>query len=163
MKSFIVCLLLAPLLSAAQDCKFKTGKDLINNKTTLSTGFIDLDGNTLSIDISSKEIDFFFVLNAPSVRCLTEETEATFNFEGGKSKVEYHNSGSMNCDGIFHIIFKNSAYTPSQLTRLASKKIVSLQFSGGSGKPYLIEFTPEQQQMLNQTLNCVIKEHKSVL
>lgn len=153
---------MCPLLSFGQDCKFKTGKDLINNKPTLTTGFIDLDGNTLTVDINSKEIDFFFVLNAPSVRCLTEETEATFNFEGGKSKAEFHNGGSMNCDGIFHIIFKNSAYTPSQISRLAAKKIVSLQFTG-SGKPYTIEFTPEQQQMLKQTLDCIIKEHKTVL
>ena len=69
----------------------------------------------------------------------------------------------MNCDGIFHIIFKNSAYTNSLLQRLAAKKIVSIQFTGSNPKPYIISMLPEQQQMLQATINCVIKEAKTVL
>jgi len=163
MKYILFCICLLPMALTAQDCNLKKGMDDITSKPNLSTGFIELQGNTLSIDISSKEIDFFFVLNNTAVKCLNEETELTVTYEGGKFKTEFKNSGSMNCDGIFHLIFKNSAYTNSQLQRLAAKKIISMQFSGSSPKPYLISFTPEQQQMLQQTINCVIKESKTEL
>ena len=158
---FFCCLL--PLAMHAQDCNLKKGKDAITSKPTLTTGFIDLQGNTLSIDISSKEIDFFFVLTNPAVKCLNEETEITIAFEGGKLKSEFRNSGSMNCDGIFHVIFKNSIYTPSQLTKMGAKKIVSIQLTGSSPKPYIISLSPEQQQQLLATISCVIKEAKTVL
>jgi len=163
MKYILFCICLLPMALTAQDCNLKKGMDDITSKLNLSTGFIELQGNTLSIDISSKEIDFFFVLNNTAVKCLNEETELTVTYEGGKFKTEFKNSGSMNCDGIFHLIFKNSAYTNSQLQRLAAKKIISMQFSGSSPKPYVVSFTPEQQQMLQQTINCVIKESKTVL
>src|ERR1700712_1508839 len=99
---FLVYLL--PFCAWAQDCKLKKGQDDITSKPTLSTGFIDLTGTTLSIDVTTKQIDFFFVLDNHNVKCLDEETELTFMFEGGKLKSEFRNSGSMNCDGVFHVI-----------------------------------------------------------
>jgi hypothetical protein len=156
-----VCLL--PLSLLAQDCNLKKGKDPITSKPTLSTGFIDLPGTTLSIDVNSKEIDFFFVLDNKAVKCLDEETEAEFIFEGGKQKSEFKNAGSMNCDGIFHIIFKNSAYTPSQLTKLSGKKIISIQIKGSSPKPFVISLSPAQQESLMKQVSCVTKEAKTVL
>lgn len=163
MKYILFCLFFLPLALLAQDCTLKKGKDIITSKPTLTTGFIELQGNTLSIDINSKEIDFFFVLNSAAVKCLNEETEITFVMEGGKQKSEFRNSGSMNCDGIFHVIFRNSAYTPSQLTKLGAKKIVSIQLTGSSPKPYIIALTPDLQQSLMNTISCVIKEAKTVL
>ncbi|MES1223083.1 MAG: hypothetical protein ABUT20_46750, partial [Bacteroidota bacterium] len=67
------------------------------------------------------------------------------------------------CDGIFHIIFKNSAYTNSNLQKLGAKKIVSFQLTGSSPKPYIIALTPELQTTLQNAINCVIKESKTVL
>ena len=163
MKRILLLICLAPLFSFAQDCNLKKGKDDITSKPTLSTGFIELPGTTLSIDVNSKEIDFFFVLDSKAVKCLDEETEAEFVFEGGKSKSEFKNAGSMNCDGIFHIIFKNSAYTPSQLSKMSSKKIISIQIKGSSPKPYVIGLSPEQQQNLMNQIACVTKEAKTVL
>ncbi len=163
MKYILFSIFFLPYALLAQDCSLKKGNDIITSKPTLSTGFIELQGNTLSIDINSKEIDFFFVLNNAAVKCLNEETEITFMLEGGKIKPEFRNSGSMNCDGIFHVIFKNSAYTPSQLTKLGSQKIIAIQLTGSSPKPYIINLSAEQQQMLMNTINCVIKEAKTVL
>ena len=163
MRHLIFCICWLPFAAMAQDCNLKKGKDDITSKPNLSTGFIELQGNTLSIDISSKEIDFFFVLNGNNIKCLDEETELTMMFEGGKLKQQFRNSGSMNCNGIFHVIFKNSAYTNSQLQRLAAKKIVSIQFTGSSPKPYIISLVPDQQTMLQNTISCVIKEAKTVL
>lgn len=158
---FLACLL--PLFSMAQDCKLKKGTDDITSRPTLSTGFIELSGSTLSIDINSKEIDFFFVLNGAAIKCLDEETEATVNFEGGRLKSMYKNAGSMNCDGIFHIIFKNSAYTNSNLQKMAAKKIISFQWTGSNPKPFILTLTPDQQTMLMKTISCVITEAKTVL
>jgi hypothetical protein len=158
---FLFCLL--PLSLLAQDCKLKKAQDAITSKPTLSTGFMDLPGTTLSIDVNSKEIDFFFVLDGRALKCLDEETEFTFMYEGGKLKSPFKNSGSMNCDGIFHIIFKNSAYTPSPLTKLGAKKIISIQITSSNPKPYVISLTPEQQQMLMNAIGCVIKEAKTIL
>lgn len=163
MKYIFLLIYMAPFALFAQDCSLKKGQDPITSKPTLSTGFIDLPGTTLSIDVNSKEIDFFFVLDNKAVKCLDEETEAEFIFEGGKLKSEFKNAGSMNCDGIFHIIFKNSAYTPSQLTKLSSKKIVSIQIKGSTPKPYVISLSPQQQQQLMNQVACVTKEAKTVL
>jgi hypothetical protein len=163
MKYLFLFISLVPLSLLAQDCSLKKGKDPITSKTTLSTGFIELPGTTLSIDINSKEIDFFFVLDSKAVKCLDEETEAEFVFEGGKLKSEFKNAGSMNCDGIFHIIFKNSAYTPSQLTKMASKKIISIQIKGSSPKPFVISLSADQQQNLMNQIACVTKDAKTVL
>jgi len=164
MKYLLFCIFLMPVAMMAQDCNLKKGQDAITSKPTLSTGFIDLQGNTLSVDISSKEIDFFFVLTGPAVKCLDEETEITMVYEGGKLKQQFKNYGSLNCDGIFHLIFKNSAYTNSQLQRLSAKKIVSIQFTTtNSPKPYIISLLPDQQTMLQNTISCVIKEAKTVL
>ncbi|MFT3936232.1 MAG: hypothetical protein QM726_21565 [Chitinophagaceae bacterium] len=163
MKYFLLSLLLLPFAAMCQDCNLKKGVDDITSKPTLSTGFMDLQGNTLSIDVSTKEIDLFFVLSGPNVKCLNEETEVTFVMEGGKQKIELRNSGSMNCDGIFHVIFRNSAYTNSQLQRLGAKKIVSIQFTGSNPKPYIISLVPDQQQMLQTNINCVVAQAKTIL
>lgn len=163
MKYIFVLIALAPFFLLAQDCKLKKGQDAITSKATLTTGFMDLPGTTLSIDVNSKQIDFFFVLDAKAVKCLDEETEATIVFDGGKLKSEFKNGGSMNCDGIFHIIFKNSAYTPSQLTKMSTKKILEIQIKGSNPKPYIISLSPEQQQSLMNTIACVTKEAKTVL
>ena len=163
MKYILFCICFLPLAAWAQDCNLKKGQDAFTSKPTLSTGFIELQGNTLSVDVNSKEIDFFFVLSSSAVKCLDEETTVTMVFEGGKLKSEFKNYGSMNCDGIFHVIFRNSAYTPSPLQKLAAKKIVSIQFKTSSPKPYIISLIPEQQQTLQNTISCVIKEAKTVL
>ncbi len=163
MKQIVVVCMLFPFAMKAQDCNLKKGTDAITSKTTLSTGFIELPGATLSIDINSKEIDFFFVSSLPNAKCLDENTEVSFLFEGGKLKSEFKNSGSMNCDGIFHVIFRNSVYGSSPLQKLGARKILTIRLSGNGPKPIDISLKPEHQQALMTTINCVIKESKTVL
>jgi hypothetical protein len=163
MKYIIVILIVLPFSLRAQDCNLKNGIDAITSKPTLSTGFIELPGATLSIEVNSKEIDFFFVTSIPAAKCLDENTEVGFLFEGGKLKSEFKNFGSMNCDGIFHVIFRNSAYTPSPLQKLGAKKILTIRLTRSTPKPIDINLTAEQQQALMTLINCVIKESKRVL
>jgi hypothetical protein len=164
MKYLLLSFCLLPAVLWGQDCNLKKGQDPITSKPTLTTGFIDISQGTLTIDVNSKEIDFFFDFTNPIVKCLDEETEATMVLEGGKTKIQFHNSGSMNCDGVFHIIFRNSAYTPSQVQKMASRKIVSMQLTGPNiTKPFIITFPPDQQQYLLNTIGCVARDAKTVL
>ena len=163
MKFVISLFLLGPLQLTAQGCHLIKGADPITSKPTLTTGFIDLPGCTLSIDANNKEIDFFFVMSNPILKCLDENTSATVIFDGGKLKGEYKNGGSMNCNGIFHIIFKNSLYTPSPLQRLAAKKIITIRLKGSSEKPFDINLPPELQKTLMDLIGCVITESKPLL
>lgn len=163
MKYIILIIMLLPFAAAAQDCNLKKGTDAITSKPTLSTGFIELTLATLSIDVNSKEIDFFFVSSMPAAKCLDENTEVSFMFEGGKLKSEFKNFGSMNCDGIFHVIFRNSVYGSSPLQKLGAKKILTIRLTGSGPKPIDINLKPEQQQTLMTLINCVIKESKTVL
>ena len=132
---------------------------IISATTTAFAG----DGSIVRTQGRKIQDRYIVVLDNKAVKCLDEETEAEFIFEGGKLKSEFRNAGSMNCDGIFHIIFKNSAYTPSQLTKLGSKKIIALQIKTSSPKPYVISLSPAQQQNLMNLVACVIKESKTVL
>jgi len=98
-----------------------------------------------------------------AAKCLDENTEATFIFEGGKLKSEFKNSGSMNCNGIFHVIFRNSTYTPSPLQKLGAKKIITIRLTGNTPKPIDIDLSLEEQQTLMTLIACIIKDSKTVL
>ena len=147
MKHLLAVLLLSPFFNLAQDCKLKKGTDDITSKPTLSTGFVDFGDFSLSMDAGSKEIDFFFLVKKGS-KCYDENSEVTITFEGrNPQKTPYKNTGSMNCDGVIHVIFKNLSFTTSQLTKLGTKKPASIAFTDNNSKVITVVFTPEQQQL----------------
>src|SRR5262245_55670248 len=115
MKVIIAVFLLLPLFIVAQDstgavCKLIRDTDPYTKEVKLSSGFMSLQGATLTIDADSKEIDFFFVIDG---KCYEDESTVFIFFEGSKAKTTYRNTGSMNCDGYFHFIFRNGLSTPS--------------------------------------------------
>jgi hypothetical protein len=162
MKYFITVLLLLPLFVCAQDCKLKKGTDDMTSRPTLSTGFVPYDDFSLSMDANSKEIDFFFLVKTGS-KCYDENSIVTVTFEGRNQKTEYKNTGGMNCDGIVHVIFKNLSFTISQLTKLATKKAVSIGFTDNNGKVNTFTLSPQQQQLFMDNANCIAKEAKTLL
>jgi hypothetical protein len=162
MRLIFILLFGVPFLAKAQDCKLKKEPDPLSNKFRLSTGFHDYQGLSLSIDADSKEIDFFFLTGGGMPKCYDENSTATFVFEGGKMKSEIRNSGSMNCDGAFHLIFKNLAFTPSQLQKFATKKIISITLKGND-KPLVINLTPEDQVFFQAKAACMATEAKTLL
>jgi hypothetical protein len=89
----------------------------------------------------------------------------TVTFEGGRTpqKTEYKNTGGMNCDGIVHIIFKNLSFTISQLTKLGTKKSVSLAFTDANGKVNTFTFSPQQQQQFMESANCIAIQAKTLI
>lgn len=163
MKYILMIALIFPLCTQAQDCNLKKEKDDFTNKPKLSTGFMEIQDFTLSIDADSKNIDFFFVSKNSGAKCFDENSTAFFTFEGGKLKSEFKNGGGMNCDGAFHMIFRNTSFTPSALTRIATKKTLSIKFTDSNGKPTLIELTPDQQVQLMKNASCIAAEAKTVL
>lgn len=154
-----------PLLAAAQDCALTREKDQFSQEPKITTGFLSfktLKRFSLSIDATKKEIDFFFNLTGVPDMCFDDQSTAEITFEGGKLKTTQRNTGSMNCQGLFHFIFKNQAATPSMLQRLASKKIISIKFTGARGNVDILLNEQQQQQMMH-AINCIVTEGKTLL
>ncbi len=159
---FIVCLSVISMQSRSQDCKLQKTTDDFSGQPKLSTGFVDLQGVKLSIDATSREIDYFFVINNPMANCIGDRSEAIFTFEGGKQKMELKNTGGDNCNGFFHIILRSGQYTPTAMNRLAAKKVETISFSDRNGKLTHITLTPQQQELLMKLTDCVAKEVKQL-
>src|SRR5689334_6199921 len=102
MRYYLIVLLLFPVLVQAQDCKLKRTTDPYTKEVQVSTGFIQLDGASLSINADSKEIDFFFSMDGKE-KCFSDAATATVIYDGKKAKGTFRNNGPVNCDGIFHI------------------------------------------------------------
>jgi hypothetical protein len=167
MKYVSLIFFLLPLFVSAQspiaaECKLIKETDPYTKETKLSTGFVSLQiGASLSIDADGKEIDFFFTV--PD-ECYTDASTVFIFFEGTKVKATYRNSGSMNCDGYFHFVFRNGAATPSGLQKLATQKVASFVFTGNDKKkPTTISLLPDQQKTFMEITACMIAESKTLI
>lgn len=161
---FLLCFFL-PLFAAAQDCTVTREKDQFTQEPKITTGFIafkTLKRFSLSLDATKKEIDFFFNLTGVPDQCFDDQSTAVFTYEGGRLKSTFKNTGSMNCQGLFHTSFKNMAATPSMLQRLATKKILSIKMIGTRGEVDLV-LNEQQQEQLMKAINCIITEAKTLL
>jgi hypothetical protein len=166
MKRFLFILLLLPLFSLSQDCKLKKDTDPFTHETKLSTGFVPFNSDkvllSISIDATGTDIDFFFWIKEDG-KCFDNNSAAVINYDGERLKSNFRNSGSMNCEGAFHITFRNVVNTPSNLNWIATKKIKSIKLTGNNNTVTDIELTDEQKQQLMQLANCVIKNAKSLI
>jgi hypothetical protein len=116
----------------------------------------------LNIDANGKEFDLFFIINNPAANCIGEESEALFVFEGGKQKMEIRNAGGDNCEGFFHIIMRGGQFTPANLTKLATKKVVTISFSDRNDKKTIVSLQPADQELLMKMADCIAKEAKTL-
>jgi hypothetical protein len=159
---FIFIILFSPLLVSAQDCKLKRTTDPYTREARLSTGLMSLAGTSLSVEADSKEIDFFFSTDGKE-RCFNDASTAVISYEGVKVRATFKNGGAMNCDGFFHIIFRNSATTSSLLQRLVSQKITNIVLTGTDKAKLTIELSPEEQQKVMTMADCLVKEAKTLI
>lgn len=162
MKYSLIVVLLFPACLDAQDCKLKRTTDPYTKEIQLSTGFIQLDGASLSINADSKEIDFFFSMDGKE-KCFSDASSAVVNYEGKKMKATFRSNGPVNCDGIFHIIFKNVVAEPALLQRLITQKITSIQFNGNNKLQITVTVSEEQQQAIMTKADCLMKEAKTLI
>lgn len=165
MKILLFFFFLFPLFSNAQDCALKKETDPFSSETKMVTGFVPFNASgyqfSISMEVSAKEVNLFFLLENPSP-CFNDQSSGIAYFEGDRSKVNLKNMGGANCQGIFQVMYRNAAITPTNLERLSQKKIASIQFklNPEDEKVTSIRLTATQQQQLNELLLCVIKQAK---
>ena len=175
MKYIIIFLFCFPLVTLAQDvpaavpeCKIKKELNKFTQEPKLTTGFITynmgINKVLLSVDADSKEIDFFFALSpGKDGKCFDDQSTAVITLEGEKAKITYRNTGSMNCEGLFHFTFRNVVNTPTQLKKLSTKRITSIKFTGSDKKSYDINFTGFEQQEIMDMVTCMILQSKTLI
>jgi len=159
--------LFAPFFAKAQDtaavvCKLIRETDPFTKETRLSTGFIFLDGGAVTIDADSKEIDVLFSIEGAD-KCYDNNSVAAIFFEGIKTKLNSRNGGTMNCEGLFHFVFKNSASTPSLLQKIITQKINHIVFTGNNKKESTITISAKDQEALVTLATCLVNEAKKMI
>ena len=165
MKYTILTVFLLPLFVSAQDttvldCKLAKETDPYTRETRISSGFISLQGGSLSIEADKEEIDFFFTVPG---KCFSDASTVFIYFEGSKTRTTYRNTGSMNCEGYFHFIFRNGTTEPTVLKKLATQKVANFAFTDNDKKATIVSLLPNQQQILMQSTACMIRESKTLL
>ena len=146
---------------AAQECNLIKETDPYTRQTRLSTGFIDLTGASLVADADSKEIDIMITFKTD--RCFDDGCTAMIYFEGGKQKLSLRNGGTMNCEGLFHFIFRNGPTVNYQLKKMASQPISHMVFTDRNEKTIPVTLSVQQQEKLRQALLCFTQEAPQLL
>lgn len=159
-KLFLLPFLFTGIASMAQDCKLIRETDPYTRETKLSSGFLTLQGATVTIDADNKEIDFFFSIPG---KCFNDASTVFIYFEGSKAKTTYRNAGSMNCDGYFHFKYRNSQATNSALQKLSTQKVAHFIFIGNDKKEVTVDLLEDQQKLLMDAANCITNESKKLL
>lgn len=167
MKKIVALLCLIPIFSEAQDttaaaCNLIKEKDPFTKETRLSTGFINLKGGSMSIDADSKEIDVLFSI-AGTDKCFDNNSMAAIFFDGVKTKFTSRNGGTMNCEGLFHFIFKNTPLTNTLLQKIMTQKLSQFVFTGNNKKESFITIPPADQEKLMVLATCLVNEAKLLI
>jgi hypothetical protein len=167
MKKIVALAFLLPLFSTAQDtaatrCRLIREKDPFTKETRLSTGFIKLDGGSVTIDADSKEIDVLFTIDGAD-KCFDNSSIAAVFLEGVKTKMSSRNGGTMNCEGLFHFIFKNTATVPTLLQKIMTQRIDHILFTGNNKKESTITIKEEDRDKLMALATCLVNEAKKLI
>lgn len=162
MKLILLLLGILPFTAKAQDCQIQKQTDQFTREPKLSTGFISLQLSSLSIDADKKIFDFFFTLEGAD-RCFDDNSTLVVVFDGNKQKTTFRNSGSMNCEGLFHFTVRNGPETPFAIKRFSTQKVAQLIFTlNNNKKPVVVTLTPAQQQTLLQVTGCIATDAKTL-
>jgi hypothetical protein len=165
MKHLLVLFLTLPCIAFAQNCELKKEIDPFTQQPKLSTGFMKFSGtaNRVSLDMvaDGKEIKLLFSLGEGS--CFDDQSTAAFVFDGSKTKSTQRNASSMNCEGIFTTVFRNTTITPSVLQKLAAKKLTSISLTDNTGKKIEISLKDDEKQWLMEKAACLVTEAKTLI
>jgi hypothetical protein len=161
MKRVLFFLLICPFFATAQDtCGIKRDRDPYTKEVRLSTGFISVGNFKVSIDAVTKEIDFFFMLDGS--KCFNDQSQLVVNFEGSRVKQTYRSSGTMNCEGYFHIAFRNTPGTSYSLQKLATLRVSSFVFKKDNEET-MVMLTADQKVLFQRAVACIIAQSKTLL
>ena len=145
----------------AQDCKVLREEDLYTRQVRLSSGFFELTGASVTVDADKKEIDLLFSFKTN--RCFDDGCTATVYFAGTKSKLLLRNAGTMNCEGLFHFIFRNGTTVNYQLKKMATTAVSQLVFTDRDQKLISVILDESQQRSFMKALQCVTDEAVKLL
>jgi hypothetical protein len=146
----------------AQDCKLIRETDPFTKEVKLSTGFIFVDGGSITVDADSKEIIVLFSIEGAD-KCFDNNSNASIVFEGVKSKSASRNGGTMNCEGLFQFVFRNSATATSLLQKLMTQKLSTIVFTGNNKKESTLKVGPAEQEAMMRLTTCLVNEAKSLI
>lgn len=167
MKKLLFLLAFSPFFANSQDstykdCKLLRESDPFTKETRLSTGFIKLEGGSVTIDADSKEIDIMFSIPGAE-KCYDNNSNGALFFENVKTKMNIRNGGTMNCEGLFHFVYKNTNTPNTILQKLISQKIDRISFIGNNKKESLVSFTPENREKFIYLAGCLVAEAKKLI
>lgn len=145
----------------AQECNLLRETDPYTKLTRISSGFLDLTGASVTIDADKKEVDILFSFKTD--RCFDDDCGAMVYFAGTKLKLNLRNAGTMNCEGLFHFIFKNGTTVNYQLKKLTTMKISQIVFTDRNDKEIPVVLTPEMQEAFQRAVLCVSNEALKLL
>ena len=154
--------LLLPIFAAAQDCKLTKETDPYTKETKLSTGFIFLDGGSVTVDADTKEIDILFSIEGVD-KCFDNNSTAFIFFDSVKTKLTVRNGGSMNCEGLFHFIYRNTPSTSTILQKIMTQKITKIVFTGNNKKETTVNLATKEQFTLMAQATCLVNEAKTLI
>lgn len=121
-----------------------------------------MTGGSLVLDASKAEIDWMLEVGDGKV-CFNDEASIQVFFEGSKLRLLFRNSGTLNCEGLLHVLFKNSVSTNYQLTKLATLPIKQIVVTNPDKKSWIMEPTPEQRANWMRSASCLVEESKKLL
>jgi hypothetical protein len=162
MKFIFSLLLIMPVMLRAQECKLQSETDPFTKQTKLSTGFIYLDGGSISIDADSKEITVLFSIEG-SDKCFDNTSNAYVYFEGTKVKLTVRNGGTMNCEGLFQFVYRNTPSASTVLQKLVTQKITQITFTGNNKKESVLKAGPAEQDAIIKLGGCLVTEAKKLI
>ncbi|MEO5947410.1 MAG: hypothetical protein ABIP79_11390 [Chitinophagaceae bacterium] len=162
MKKILGLLFLLPFIGTAQDCKLIRETDPFTKEKKISTGFISVNGGSLTIDADKKEVLVLFSISGAG-KCFDNNSTAIIIFDGLKSKTSARNGGTMNCEGLFQFVFRNTTSTTTLLQRLMTYKIASIVFTDSNKKESTLTVAPAEQDAIMKMATCLINESKSIL
>lgn len=164
MKHFLILLLTVPFAGFAQDCPIKKEVDAFSQQPKVSTGFIPLTSAagkaSVNIEADSKEIRMLFSLGEGA--CFDDQSTAAFQFDGSKSKSTQRNATAMNCDGIFTIVFRNSATPSFALNKISTQKITTIVLTGNGKQKSEFTLNDTEKQLLMERASCLLSEAKKL-
>jgi hypothetical protein len=167
MKYIFAAIFFLPLGLFAQDCTLKKEIDKFSQQPKVTTGFFPLSSGTdkvlVSIDATATDIDILFALNnGGEQRCFDDASTAQVQYDSTRLKTNYRNSGSMNCEGLFHFTYRNTPVPPSNLVKLSTTRVGSIRFTGNNKTVTEVQLTEADKVKLMDLVGCMIKEAQTL-
>lgn len=116
----------------------------------------------MTIDADQREIDILFTINGIE-KCFDNNSTAWIFFEGVKTKLTSKNGGTMNCEGLFHFIFKNTTSSNNVLQKLMTLRTDHIVFTGNNKKESTITIKEVDREKFIATISCTVEEAKKLI